>query len=86
MGPIVRYEPNNIDTLHENREVFAIFWEDGWIEYFQRMNGFHEETTFQFSKSLTEEHSEIRGLRIYVSDWALAEVTRLPKIGNRWFF
>ena len=86
MGSPVRYEPNNLDALHANMEVFAIFQEPGWIEYFQRLNGFHEETKFQFSMNLTEEHSEIKGLRIDISEQDLAEVIGLPRIGKRWFF
>ena len=85
MGAPARYEPNNLDALSANREVFSIFWEVKWIKYFQRLNGFHEEIKFQFTLNLIGEHSEIRGLRIDVSEWALAEVTGLPKIGNRWF-
>ena len=85
MGPPVRYEPNNLDALHANMEFFAIFWEPGWIEYFQRLNGFHEQTSFQFSMNLTGDHYEIRGLRIDVSKKALAEVTGLPRIENGWF-
>ena len=57
MVPPVRYEPNNLDTLCANKEVFSIFQEDEWIEYFQRLNSFHEETTFQFAMNLTGEHS-----------------------------
>ena len=72
MGPPVRYEPNNIDSLHANREVFAIFREAGWIEYFQRLSGFHEETTFKFSMNLNGEYSEIRGLRMDVLKHALS--------------
>ena len=57
MGPPFKYEPNNLDALHANMEVFAIFWEPRWIEYFQRLNGFHEEMAFQFVINLTEDHS-----------------------------
>ena len=46
MGPPVRYGPNNIDAYHANKEVFAILWEAGSIEYFLILNGFHEETIF----------------------------------------
>ena len=84
MGAPFRYEPNNLDALSANKEFFSIFWEVGWIEYFQRLNGFHEETKFQFAMNLIGEHSEITGLRIDVSEWALAKVMGLPKIGNRW--
>ena len=86
MGAPVRYEPNNLDALSAKKEVFSIFWEVGWIKYFQRLNGFHEEIKFQLALNLIGEHSEIRGLRIDVSEWALAEATRLPRIGNRWFY
>ena len=68
MGPSIRYEPKNLDTMCENREFFSIFREVGWIEYFQRLNGFHEETTFQFSMNLNGDHLEIIGLRIDVSE------------------
>ena len=57
MGPPVRYEPKNLDVVCENREDFAIFREAGWIKYIQRINGFHEEMTFQFSMNLTRDHS-----------------------------
>ena len=67
MGAPVIYEHNNLDALSANREVFSIFWKVGWIKYLQRLNGFHEETTFQFTMNLTGDHWEIRGLRIDVS-------------------
>ena len=57
MGAPGRYEPNNLDTLSENREVFSIFRKAGWIEYFQILNGFHEEMKFQFTMNLIREHS-----------------------------
>ena len=36
--------------------------------------------------NLTEDHSNIRGLRIDVSKEALAKVTGLLRIKDRWFF
>ena len=67
MGPPIRYEPNNLDALFVNREVYEIFHEAGWIGSFQRLNGFHEETTLQFSLNMTGDDSEIRGLEIDAS-------------------
>ena len=57
MGAPARYEPNILDALSAKREVFSIFREVGWIEYFQILNGFHEETTFQYAMNLTGQHS-----------------------------
>ena len=77
MGPRIMYEPNNLDALCANREVFAIFHEAGWIDYFQRLNIFYEETSLQFTMNLTREYSEIRGMRIDASERAIAEATGL---------
>ena len=85
MGLPVRYEPKNLDAVRENMEDFAIFREARWIKYFQRINGFHEEMTFQFSMNFTRDHPIIKGLRIDVSEQALVEVTGFPRIGNTWF-
>ena len=63
----VRHDTINMDTLHGNIEFFVIFEEAGWIDYFERLNGFHEEMMLQFSMNLTRTHLEIRILRIDVS-------------------
>ena len=86
MGPPIGYEPSNLDALSVNRVVEDIFQKVGWIGYFQRLNGFHEETTFQFSMNMNGEYSVITGLRVDASEWAIAEAKRLPQIGNHWFF
>ena len=57
----------------------------GWTEFFQRLNGFHRETTLQFALNLTETHSEVRGLCIEVSEAIVVEVTILPQVGRAWF-
>ena len=72
MGFPVRHEPKNIDSLCRNKEVFVIFEEVRWIEYFQILNGFHEETTLHFFMNLIKTHSYIRGLRIDVLEASLA--------------
>ena len=86
MGLPVRHDPKNFDSLRENREVFAIFQQVLWIVYFQRLNGIDEDMTFQFAMNLTQYQSDIRGSRIYVSEEDLVEITRLPRIRDRWFF
>ena len=44
MGIPTWHEPPNTQALRNNAEVFAIFEAAGWIEFFQRLNGFHHET------------------------------------------
>ena len=55
------------------------------MAYFERLNGFHKETTLQFSMNLREDQSMAKGLRVEVSDRAMVEVTGLPRIGRKWF-
>ena len=59
MGILDRYEPPNMRELRRNAEFFAIFQVAGWIELFQRLNGFHREIALQFTLNLTETHSEV---------------------------
>ena len=81
MGIPARYEPSNTQELTKNDEFFAIFQAAGWTEFFQRPNGFHRETTLQFSLNTTETHLEVLGLHIEVSEAIVADVTGLPQEG-----
>ena len=85
MGIPTRHEPPNTQELRKNAEIFAIFEAADWTEFFQRLNGFHCETALQFALNLTETYSEVRGLRIEVSEAIVAEVTGLPQVGRAWF-
>ena len=85
MGIPSRHEPPNTQELRRNAEVFSIFEVAVWTEFFQRLNGFHRETALQFSLNITETHSEVRGLRIEVSEAIVVEVTSLPQVGRAWF-
>ena len=63
MGFPVRHDPKNIDSLRRNKEVFLIFEEVRCIEYFQILNGFHEETTLQYQKPFIDWRIEDRRFR-----------------------
>ena len=56
-GFVVRHEPAATDALRWNRKVLEIFEEVGWMEYFERLNGFHEGMVLQFSQNLAWDHS-----------------------------
>ena len=85
MGILTRHEPTNTEALRRNIEVFSIFEEVGWTEFFQCLNVFHRETTLQFSLNLTETYLEFIGLCIEVTKDILAEVTGLSQVGRTWF-
>ena len=85
MGIPTQHEPPNMRELRRNAQFFAIFETVGWTEFFQCLSGFHREIALQFSLNLTETHSEVRELRIEVSEAIVAEVTGLPQVGRAWF-
>ena len=85
MGIPTRHGPENIASLHENGELFTIFQEAVWKEYFQRLNDFHVDMALQFSLNLSDTHSTVRGLQIDITEAIVVEVTRLPQNGTRWF-
>ena len=85
MGIPTQDEPPNTRELRRNAEVFSTFEAMGWTEFFQRLNGFHQETALQFSLNLIENHLEVWGLCIEVSEAIVAEVIILPQVGRAWF-
>ena len=57
MGILAPYEPSNTQELRRNAAVFVIFQAVGWMDFFERLNGFHLEVALQFALNLTETHS-----------------------------
>ena len=43
MGIPARYEHSNTRELGINAAVFTIFQAASWMEFFERLNGFHRE-------------------------------------------
>ena len=85
MGILALHEPANMDALRINAEVFYIFEETSWTEFFQHFSGFHWEIALQFALNMTETYSKVRGLRIEVTKEIVDEVTGLPQVGRTWF-
>ena len=78
MGIPAHHEPLNTQELRKNPAVFSIFQAAGWIDFFERLDGFNQEAALQFALNLIETHSEVWGLRIEVSEAIISEVTAIP--------
>jgi hypothetical protein len=52
-------------------------WE-GWLGYFQRLQGFDQQQVLQFAQILQEYHSIVQGVRIPVTEEDIAQVLGLP--------
>ena len=85
MGIPARHEPLDTQELRKNTTVLAIFQAVGWLEFFERLDGFNQESALQFALNVTDTHSEVWGLRIEVSEAIISEVTAIPQVGKAWF-
>ena len=78
MGIPARHEPFDTQELRKNPAVLAIFQAAGWLEFFERLDGFNQEAALQFALNLTDTHSEVWGLHIEVSEAIISEVIAIP--------
>ena len=84
-GLAVHREPENLNAICQDLEVYRIFENSGWIVYFEQLQGFNENDALEFSRNLDGEQSMVRGMRIPVTEEIIAEVTHLPRTGEWWF-
>jgi hypothetical protein len=84
-GPAIRHEPGSIALLELHPEVYQIFQQAGWVDYFQRLQGFDPQQVLEFARNLQEGYSTVQGVRIPVSEDDIAQVSGLPVTGIRWF-
>lgn len=84
----VRREPTNHKKMFRNPEVVDIFQKLGWINYFQKLDGFDEEVAMEFATNLKKDNekksiTEVRVLKITLTKEYLSLLIRIPK-GRRW--
>lgn len=84
-GKSIRHEPESTRVVQSNREVWQIFQNMGWDVYFDRLRGFDEELTVEFTQNLGEEGSRVCGVVIPIIEEIVAEVTRLPQVEEQLF-
>ena len=66
-------------------EVYQFFQDEGWLVYFEKLNGFNKQITMKFSNNLQEGRSIVRVIVILVTKETIYNVTGLDPIGERCF-
>jgi hypothetical protein len=77
----VHREPTLLQVTEQAREILHHL---GWMEYFNRLQGYDTNITLEFFQNLQGEISMVRDIRIPVTPEIVAEVTGLPNIGIQW--
>lgn len=79
----MRKEPPNSTRLHEHPEVVSLFTRANFMPLFEKLHGYDEEVTEEFTLSLTP-HSKIhatisfKGLTIEITPKFINRITSLP--------
>ena len=84
-GPLITYEPASTTVLELYPDIYQIFLQAGWIEYFKRLSDFNEQQVLEFVRNLREGFSVVQGIQIPVTEEVIAQATGLPTNSIRWF-
>ena len=84
-GEPVHHEPSNVFMLRQNPEALEVFRAAGWLQYFEKLQGYNNFVALDFAMNLEGDRSVVRGVPIDFSKQAIAEVTDLPRSGTKWF-
>ena len=84
-GEPIRHEPSNVSMLRKNPKVLEVFRVAGWLQYFEKLQGYNNFVALDFAMNLEGDRSLVKGVPIDFSKQAIAEVTGLPRCGSRWF-
>jgi hypothetical protein len=71
--------------LRQNPEALEVFMATGWLQYFEKLQGYNNSVALDFAMNLEGNRSMVKGLPIDFSEQEVAEVTGLPQSGIRWF-
>ena len=85
MGLIVRSEPVGTKYLEGYLQIKAMLQQVGWLQFFEKFNGFHKEVTKSFSWSFNGSEFEIGDVKFIITESFIAEATELPRQGEQWF-
>ena len=74
-------DPTLLNITEKARDILHQL---GWMEYFNRLQGYDTNVTLEFFQNLQGENSMVRGIQIAVTSKILAEVIGLPNMGIQW--
>ena len=66
-------------------ECAKLFQEAGWFQYFEKIDGYHTEVSYEFAQGLEKDTVSFNTLRIQLTRELIAEVTVIADEGEFWF-
>jgi len=80
-----RIEPIFFDASQFHEDTLKILQEVNWLQFLLKFNGYDEKVTKEFAHTFDGERAIVGNLTLHLSEHVLAQVTRLPQAGERYF-
>ena len=85
MSPLNRFEISGSELIEDNQEVAKKFEKMGWGHFLRSFDGHHVEITKLFTMNFEDDRVQIGGFELVINEDKIAEATKLPQVGERWF-
>jgi hypothetical protein len=85
MAPVVRIEPNGVQTLLLFDNAREDLERNGWLVFIEKFEGFNLAVAQQFALTFDGCRAKIGDIQLEVNEDFLSSATGLPAEGQRWF-
>jgi hypothetical protein len=85
MAPVVRIEPNGIQTLLLYDNARDDLERNGWRTFIEKFKGFNQRVAQEFALTFDGCRAKIGDMQLEVNEYFLRQATGLPAIGQKWF-
>jgi hypothetical protein len=85
MAPVVRIEPNGIQTLLSYDDAREDLERNGWHVFIRKFQGFNLQVAQEFALSFDGCRVKVGDVQLEVTEEFLSQATGLPASGQKWF-
>ena len=85
MSPLNHFEISGSELIEANHEIAKKFEKMGWEHFFRSFDGHHAEITKMFAMNYEDDRVQIGGFEFVINEEKIAQATKLPQVGERWF-
>ena len=85
MASLSRFEISGPELGEANKKAAILFKKIGWVQFFRCFSGHNVEVTKQFAMSFKKNVAQIRDFKFIIDEDKIAEATKFPQTGERWF-
>ena len=84
-GKTNRAEPSDMSWVQDFPDCARLFLEEGWLNYFEKIDGHHMEDSYKFSQGLDNDIVTFDTLKIELTRELIEEAIGILDEGEYWF-